>query len=303
MRWAVRETNLAHIRADGTLAPWNPGVDNAVRVLAVSGNTVYAAGFFTTLGGQPRDLLGAVDGTTGSATAWTPNPNMQVTTLAVSGSHGVCRRRVRHDRGPVRAGSRRSMPLPGLPRAGIRGRHRVRALRCQDRRVRRRPVHLDRRSARNRIAALDAVTGLATSWDPNSSANVGVLVPDGPTVYAAGSFFTIGGQTRLGLAALDASTGLATGWNPSPGGGVTSLIVSGPTIYAAGFFNSIGGQNRLFAAAVDATTGLATSWNPNPNNPVNALVLGTQGIFFGGIREYWNLADEEPARSVGSDDG
>jgi hypothetical protein len=64
--------------------------------------------------------------------------------------------------------------------------------------------------ARRCIAALDARTGQATSWDPNANNVVYTLAVNGNTVYAGGSFIAIGGQFRNRTAALDATTGLAT---------------------------------------------------------------------------------------------
>ena len=40
---------------------------------AVSGSTVYAGGDFTSIGGQTRNYIAALDATTGAATAWNPN--------------------------------------------------------------------------------------------------------------------------------------------------------------------------------------------------------------------------------------
>jgi hypothetical protein len=51
-----------------------------------SGNTVYAGGFFLNLGGQVRNYLGAVDATSGLATAWNPNPNYFPADLAMWGN-------------------------------------------------------------------------------------------------------------------------------------------------------------------------------------------------------------------------
>ena len=48
----VARSNLAHVRADGTLDGWDPGADNVVRALAVNGSTVYAGGAFA--GGLAR---------------------------------------------------------------------------------------------------------------------------------------------------------------------------------------------------------------------------------------------------------
>ncbi|MBP8297719.1 MAG: fibronectin type III domain-containing protein, partial [Burkholderiales bacterium] len=60
---------------DGT---WNPGADEKVFGLTVVGSTVYVSGNFQTLAGQPRNFTGAVNATTGAATAWDPNPDFVV---------------------------------------------------------------------------------------------------------------------------------------------------------------------------------------------------------------------------------
>ena len=39
----------------------------------MSGSTVYAGGGFTSIGGQARNSIAALDATTGAATAWDPN--------------------------------------------------------------------------------------------------------------------------------------------------------------------------------------------------------------------------------------
>jgi hypothetical protein len=64
-------------------------------------------------------------------------------------------------------------------------------------------------AARNRIAALDAATGLALAgFDPNASNTVNALAVAGGTVYAGGTFTTIGGLSRGYLVALNAVTGV-----------------------------------------------------------------------------------------------
>ncbi len=66
--------NIAHILADGSVDPaFDPGADDTVLALAVSGSTVYAGGWFTQIGGQPRSRIAALDATTGNATSWQSN--------------------------------------------------------------------------------------------------------------------------------------------------------------------------------------------------------------------------------------
>jgi hypothetical protein len=133
--------------------------------------------------------------------------------------------------------------------------------------------------SRNRIAALDAVSGLATAWNPSADNTVYQLSVSGSKVYAAGLFTSIGGQSRNRIAALDATSGLATIWNPNANNPVEALTVSGSTVYAGGDFTSVGGQSRNRIAALDATTGLATAWNPNANNDVDALAISGSTVY------------------------
>ena len=109
---------------------------------------------------------------------------------------------------------------------------------------------------RNNIAALDAATGAATSWDPNVDSNgyVSALGVSGSTVFAGGFFTSVGGQTRNYIAALDAATGTATSWNPNPDYRVTDLAVSGNTVYAAGDFRTIGVEPQSRLAALSLPT-------------------------------------------------
>src|SRR5439155_26993023 len=72
--------------ATGIPTAWNPGANFPVRALAVSGNTVYAGGSFSGLGGQVRSRIGSVDATTGLTTSWNPGASSDVRALVLNGS-------------------------------------------------------------------------------------------------------------------------------------------------------------------------------------------------------------------------
>jgi hypothetical protein len=73
----------------GQVGSWNPNAMSndsfGVGSVAVAGTTVYVAGTFTTLGGQPRVGLAALDATTALATSWNPGPAQSVSCLELSG--------------------------------------------------------------------------------------------------------------------------------------------------------------------------------------------------------------------------
>jgi len=112
---------------------------------------------------------------------------------------------------------------------------------------------------RNRIARLDATTGLADSFDPNANSTVYsiALQADG-RILAGGFFNSIGGQTRNFIARLDATIGLADSFDPNANSPVYSIAVQADgKILAGGPFTSIGGQPRsLFARLSNDTAAL-----------------------------------------------
>src|SRR5207237_80935 len=74
---------------------------------------------------------------------------------------------------------------------------------------------------RNRIARLDATTGLSDSFDPNANICVLALAVelDG-LIGVSSNVISIGGQTRNRIARLDATTGAADSFDPSATSGV-----------------------------------------------------------------------------------
>ncbi|MGA9408291.1 MAG: T9SS type A sorting domain-containing protein, partial [Bacteroidota bacterium] len=275
----------------GNATSWNPTANTYVNVLAVSGTTVYAGGYFITIGGQTRHYIAALDATTNTnnATTWNPTANSNVNALAVSGSTvyvggnfstigGQTRDYIAalDSVSPGNATSwnpNASSTVYSLAASGstvyaggsfgsIGGQTRV------------------------NIAAINTSTGIVTSWNPSSElgGQVFALAVSGSTIYAAGNFNSIGGQSRNNIAALDATTGSATSWNPSANNAVNALTISGSTIYVGGNFTAIGGHTRDYIAALDATTNTnnATSWNPTANGFVTALALSDSIVYAGG---------------------
>ncbi|MBV5277031.1 hypothetical protein JZU56_04280, partial [bacterium] len=102
----------------------------------------------------------------------------------------------------------------------------------------------------------------------------------GSTVYAGGSFSTIGGTTRNCLAAIGTNGTLAS-WNPNANNQVLALAISDSTVYAGGDFTSIGGTTRNYLAAIGTDSTLA-SWDPNPSSWVNALAISGSTVYAGG---------------------
>ena len=295
-------TNLAHVRADRSLDPWSPNVVltngvTEVDALALSGSSLYVAGGFTSVGGQPRGGLGALDVGTGSATAWDPQPDLRVTALAISPS------------GDVLVGGY-------FTHVGGANRNRLAALGAASGAATSWDPNLDAEAdaiaatpsaiyigggfhhvgadTRNFLAAVDPVSGAATPWDPNAGSYVLTIATGGSTVYVGGLFQSIHGQARYGVTAVDAASGLPTGWNPASlpnyGGSVYSIATDGSTVYVGGAFQILGGQSRAGLAAVDAVSGSVTAWNPSPASGVRSVGASGTMVYVGGAFSTVGLA-------------
>ncbi|HOD15751.1 MAG: delta-60 repeat domain-containing protein [Spirochaetes bacterium] len=276
---------------NGTTVPyalgWNPNSSGNVYSIAVTEDTVYAGGNYTTIGGASRSRIAALDRTTGLATAWDPDADSHVWSIALSkdavyfgGTFIRCCKRSRNNIASIDLTT--GLLSDWNPNAGTM----VRAIAGSGNVI---YVGGDFSGAssiggqdRNYIAALDVETGLATDWNPDSDAPVYAITISSGTVYAGGEFVNIGGQNRNYIAALDADTGLATDWDPDSDTWVYTLVVSKGTVYAGGEFNSIGGQVRRRIAALDAETGLATDWDPNANGRVRSMALSGGTLYAGG---------------------
>ena len=248
----ITRNHFAHVNSDMSVdTNWTLYPDDAVYAILVSGTTVYLGGAFkniilTPTSHSSRRNLAALDASRDTLLSCNPRGNNTVFALALSGS-------------TIYAG--------GLftTIGGAAGTDTL---------------------PRNCLAAIDTVTGVATSWNPGANGAVNAIATSGSTLYAGGSFDTIGvgDSARNHIAALDTSTGIATGWNPNTDAAVNTIVVppSGGFVYAGGTFATVGGTSRSRIAAIDTSTGLVTSWNPNAAGSVNSIVLSDSLVYVGG---------------------
>ena len=284
---AALRANVAHVLADRSVSPWNPGTGGAVRALLLRSGVLYVGGDFLTLGGIARNRIGAVDAGSGVVAAWNPNSNSSVRAFAagsavlyVGGQFTTIGGQARNRLAALDYGTAAADPAWN-PNANSL----VLALWLDPLSnvlyVGGQFTSIDG-TTRNRIAALEASSGFATAWNPGSNNQVFAIIANGSTVYVGGQFTVVGGQTRNRLAALDATSGLATSWNPNAGNLVQALSLSGSTLYAGGDFLTIGGQTRSRVAALSTSTGLASSWNPSAFSTVSVITTLGSEVFVGG---------------------
>ncbi len=280
----VQRNRLAHILADNSVAPWNPGADSTVEELAFDGTLVYVGGSFSILSGQSRSFLGAVNASTGAATAWNPGSDGPIyaielvgTTVYVGGSFSVIGSLPRSNVAAITSAGLATAfnPIATGPVHAILNGSGVIYLGGEF------DALLGGQIPRLRLAAVDPTSGGATPWDPGADGDVYAMVQSGSVVYIGGAFFNVAGQQRQGLAAVDAAGGLSF-WNPGTNGNVLAMSISGTTVFVGGTFTNVAGQPRRFLAAINANTGAPTPWNPTASRPVRELRNSGGNVFAGG---------------------
>jgi hypothetical protein len=133
---------------------------------ASSGTTVFAGGRFTSFGGQVRSGIAAFDVATGGVTSWDPDPRFSnPSTFALS-------------------------PMVFAVSAAGSAVYAAGSFELIGGRV---MPHL---------AALDAVTGAATAWNPGVNASIAAILATDSKVYLGGSFTAVGDEVRGGFAIL-----------------------------------------------------------------------------------------------------
>lgn len=301
----VARTNLAHILADHNVDPgFNPSFDGGVNALALSGSTLYAGGLYTSVNGQPRNNLAALSTMDGSVIAFNPSPD--------SAGRGVGALVVSSDGLIVYVGGDFTL-IGGQARSGLAALNAADGLATSTFN----PGVSGGTASADALVIADSILYLAGNFSTVGGlsrqaiaavslggdndgivvegfapaptffgcvpcASITALAVSGTTVYAGGSFDTIGGQPRNNLAGLNAADGTATPFDPSPAQNILSLAASGSIVYAGGGFISIGGQARNYIAALNAADGSATAFNPNPNGTPNAIGVSGSAVYFGG---------------------
>lgn len=287
----TRNRWLVHIRSDGSFdSAWDPVIDSAPTRLVVAGSTLYAIGGFTTVGGQPRKRLAAIDATTGAVTSWAPvlgsgntwsigDLQLAGSTLYVGGSFTT---------------------VDGQPRAGLAAfdtttgalsswtvdlySASVSALTTANGRLY--VAGSLQRSSTDRfgvgLLAFDQATGARyAEWSPASSGGVYAMTARDGKIYIGGSFSRAGGEARRNLAAFDAEDGTLTPWNPGTDAYVTTLAVIDDSLVVGGNFLQVAGQDRLRIAAFDEDD-LLRSWSEPAGGLVSAVVPVGRYVYVGG---------------------
>jgi hypothetical protein len=267
--------------ATGTEVAW-PEVTTTGGVVALTavGDTLYLAGRFTTVNGQERTRLAAVDAATGALEAWAPLVGGAVSALSVSGGSvafggeflgaGGIRKRnlVALD---LRTGRPATPSAPDLPFAATAfqkiGGVMIVAGRENNALV----------PAQPNLLAFSTGTGALLPWSLTTNGSVTGLAADAQRLYLGGAFSQVSGVVRRNVAAVDLRTATLSAWNATANLPVRALGIAHGALYAGGGFPGFaggGGEPRNYVAAFDLGSGATLPFNPRP-----AMVY-TSGLAF-----------------------
>lgn len=216
---------LAKFLPSGTLdATWTPNPSIVYALVLDGDDNLYVGGIFTSIGGQLRNKIAKISTSGGGAAdpTWNPAPSLTGSTAQI-----------------------RTLAVDGTGNLFVGG-----------------TFDAIGGQARRNIAKLS--TSGSGSADPDwaTSADGAVLAlacDHNGSVYAGGSFTTIGTQPRVNLAKLaTGGTGNVDGnWNASTdaiaSNNVSTITVAGGQILAGGFFSTIAGEPRHSFAAVGSS--------------------------------------------------
>jgi hypothetical protein len=321
-----------------TLFAWNPNANAQVNAIAIAGADAFIAGAFTTLGGQPRDGLGAVTANQASNTLrpWAPAA-AQSTTIAADTRAAIAVDTVGERLlvgGTLRYGgwSRRSrvaaIGMTGaqlgtvLPFATSVGDGAVNALALRDGRL-----YLGGTFSsvggvtRRRVAAVNATSGaLDTGFVVNIPdilfiitipSRIEALHVDATHLYLGGLFTQVNSTSRFQLARVDRITGAVdTGYTLQVTGSlfdliaqsappVKSLVGVGDDLYVGGGFTQLGNVAARRLARTSKVGAGSVVTDFNADNVVNSLALSRGVLYAGGT--FANVSGQPRARAAAID--
>ena len=297
----VARRNIARIRADGSVDPvWNPSADAPVFALAVTADGgILAGGAFSTIGGKARLGIAKLSGSAAgdAESSWSAGAGGSVQSILV------------HSSGSVFVGGNFTTML-GAPRGRIA---KLTAAGVVD--MQWAPVANDfvrtlaegptgtlyvggsfttfGGAMRSRIARVSAGAGAAVvdpMWNPAANNNVhAIAVGPGGSIYAGGSFSSIGGQSRAGLAKLGDPNGQAVaGWDPQATGLPTIItnlgVDANDRLVVGGAYDAIGGQPRNNLARLLPSGTADPAWQASTNFGIESLGVDAAGTVYAGGR-------------------
>lgn len=285
-------TRLAHLNADGSVSSWQVDVAGGyVLSMTLDGSTLYFGGNFTSVGGQTRYGIAAVDALSGAALPFAPE-------VAISGSLYVSSLLV-VGQNLLLGGSFDT--VNGLTRPFLAAVDKVDGstnawaptpsddVLCLVYSQEENTVYAGGNfttmggQPRQRTAAFDASTYALLPWTVSATDPVWTMAIDGAVMVLGGRFEQLAGQPREYLGAVDLGSGAVLPWVADATWYVRSLAINDGVVYVGGEFRELDGPVRRHIGAVDLATAEVTDWDPVASEDVYTLAVSGDRLFAGGV--------------------
>lgn len=293
----VTRNNLAVVDAvTGALDPFNlaigfPGVpgmfSGSISEIQMVGDTLFLAGYFSSINGQPRSNLAAIT-LDGTLLSWNLGSSIPVNRILVRGDHVyVAGPFYSPPQGLMAFHRNTGALLPWNPQPNNPGNTFGPMIQLEGSTdiLVSGPFSTLGSIIRPYLARVDGQTGQPGSFNAGVTFStpvtvmINTLVQNDSLIYAGGQFkTTFGGVYRQNLLVMDPNSGALSAWNPYPNATVYAILHHQGAIFVGGEFNQISGIPRSLLASynTNATTSTDQSVGDSPMllypNPSQGLV-------------------------------
>ncbi len=274
--------------ATGISTKWTPNPNSVVLGMNYKGDTLYLAGAFYKIDGQPRKGFAAYSIRTGNLLPIIIDTRIPVQehiydvavandTLYLAGSFDTIGNVVRKN---IAAFSR----LAGTPfpfKSNINGEPRS-LLHYYNRLYVGGYFTSGGMKERKNIAALDLDADTVMHWYPKINGNINKIVPAAGKVYLSGDFTKVNDSARHYNASVDGLTAHTTGWDPQANAAFQDIAEYKGNIYMVGGFDSTRGNAISGLCKLDSN-GVAQKWWCKPNGAVQHIAILNDSLYFSGL--------------------
>ncbi len=280
--------NLAVLDAtSGQLHPFNPTIifpgipglqTGTISSLGLVGDTLFLAGYFLSVNGQPRANLAALT-LSGNLLPWNPGTDIPIEQILIHDQHVYIGGPFSLPRPGLAAFNRQTgsllpwnpapnnpgnfvgplLPVPGSSDLFVSGRF----------------SHLAG-NAHPFLARVDQLSGQPSAFNPGipysspGQVTVNALAQHDEDLFVGGNFNTaFHGAQRAHLAVLNLNTGMPQAWNPSPNSRVNAILHHQGAVFIGGAFTQISGQALRLLAAYNTATMPTANIDKRRMSPVN----------------------------------
>lgn len=280
-------SDVNHLMSDNTLdTAFQVITDGAVYTTSKLGSVLYLAGSFTTVNGEARSNVAAVDAVTGATLSWVADaPNAPVNLVEATdstifilgdfnyvGGYFIPGRFAGLDAStghitfntPVGDGVITTC-LPDGDKLYVGGNFNEMGISVQG------------------MAKLSTSSTTAAPDFPRTDGYVYTILKDGTGGwFMGGSFNYAGGEAHQNLAHVLADGTVDPNFNASTNTTVWCLATDGTNLFVGGDFTVLNGSTRNYAGAVLRSNGSLTTWDPNANGSVWSMAFSGSNVYMGG---------------------